>query len=109
MPPDTREKEKIIGGMFNIRQFCWICLGVGLYAVIGLSTYRLLGALMFIIGIPLPCLGFLFALKKVEDMPLPTYLRLKMIYNRKTKYYVNAGYKDSLFFTADLPKRRRRF
>lgn len=101
MPPDTRDREKIIGGILDIRQLFWICLGLGIYAILVLTLYKFLNVLILILGFPFVVLGFLFALKKVEDLPLPTYLRYKILYKFKTKYFINAGFKDKLEFTPD--------
>lgn len=100
MPPDTREREKIIGGIFDLRQFFWIALGVGLYALVGWIFYKLFSFFILILALPIPVMGFVFALKKVEDIPLPTYLKLKYRYKKKIKYYINYGTHKTLEFEA---------
>lgn len=102
MPPDTREREKIIGGIFDLRQFFWIALGIGGFALLCVIFFKILGIFVFILGLPLPIMGFVFALKMVDDMPLPTYLKYKRLYKKKIKYYINHGKHNTLEF--DAPK-----
>lgn len=99
MTPDTREKEKVVGGIFDLSQFMWVILGFGLFLIIGISLYRLIGFFSFILGFPFFVAGFVFAIKKVEDMPYFTYLRYKHKFKHKTKNYFNVGYHESLDFS----------
>lgn len=99
MPPDTREKEKIIGGIFTISQFVWIVLGIVLYVLCFLALFRPLRAFAFVPPVPFLVFGFVFALKKVGDLPLPVYLKYKRQFKKKTKIYINSGVHDSLDFS----------
>lgn len=99
MTPDTREKEKVVGGIFDLSQIMWIILGFGLFLIIGLILYRPIGFFAFVLGLPFFIAGFVFAIKKVENMPYFTYLRYKYKFNHKTKEYINQGYHKSLDFS----------
>ena len=100
MPPDTREKEKIVAGLFDVSQVIWFGLGVGLGILTVFITYILTELLILgiILAIPLVVLGCIFALKKKEGLPLFTYLRLKHKFKNKIKFYVNAGVQEKLRF-----------
>lgn len=101
MPPDTNEREKIVGGLLTLGQAAWIAVGGVLYVIWILVTYRVLGAFSFILGIGFLVFGFYFGLKKVDDLPYPKYLRLKRIYKKKVKNYINKGEKTELSFSIE--------
>jgi|SRR5690625_1382901 len=91
VPPDTKEKEKVIGGILNWNQFFWLLSGfvAGLIlAFIGysISGSVILSAILAVIGIAstVP-----FALIKKLDMPLFTYLMRKRALRKKTKKLPN--------------------
>lgn len=91
VPPDTKEKEKVIGGLLNWTQFFWLLAGfvVGLVLVfiVYISTKSIiLSAIIFLIGFT--C-SIPFALVKKMDMPLFTYLRRKRALEKKTKNLIN--------------------
>jgi hypothetical protein len=99
MPPDTREKEKIVGGIFDLYQLAWIAAGAILYVIHALLMFRFFSYFSLVVGLVFIVWGFVFAIKKKDDLPYPRYLRLKLKHNRKTKYYVNAGYHKKLDFS----------
>lgn len=102
MPPDTREREKIVGGILDITQLGWLGAGFGLYIVHALIMFRFVSWLSLIVGIVFLVWGAVFALKKKDDMPYPVYLRYKFAYKFKTKLYINAGFHEDLEFSEKL-------
>ncbi len=103
MPPDTREKEKIVGGIFDLFQLAWIAAGAVLYALQAMILFRILGYLCLITGLIFIIWGFVFALKKKDGLPYPTYLRLRFRHRHKTRYYINSGYHRKLEFSGIRP------
>ena len=101
MPPDTREKEKIVGGILDLYHLVWIALGIILYGLQAFLLFGLLSYVCLVTGLVFVAWGFVFALKKKDDMPYSTYLRYKFKFNKKTWYYVNAGYHDELEFSGE--------
>ena len=101
MPPDTREKEKIVGGIFDFTQMLWIVAGAGAFVIQALILYRFIGFFCVVTGLGFIIAGFFLAIAKKDDLPYPTYLYLKFKFNRKTKYYINAGYSPELEFSGD--------
>jgi hypothetical protein len=99
MPPDTNEKEKIIGGIFTIGQTLWIAGGCGIAVMIALALFRFIGAFVIVFCIPPVIAGFVFALKRVGEYSLPKYLYLKHKYDNKIKYYINDGKHTKLEFS----------
>lgn len=89
MPPDTREKEKVIGGVLNINQFGWIVGGLIILLVIILTTYKFLGIISVFVGLPFVIIGIMFAVRKKNDMTYFQYLRYKRRYKKTIKYYIN--------------------
>lgn len=99
MPPDTREREKIVGGILDIIQLAWLFAGFALYVIHALIMFKRVGWLCLIVGIVFIVWGAVFALKKKDDMPYPTYLRLKLRYKLKTRHFVNTGFNKELTFS----------
>lgn len=91
MPPDTNEEENIIGGYINKYQLIWLVAGAGIGAIFTFAFFRLLGPASLILLLPPLGAGCIFAFKKVENMPLFTYLRYKRKFNKATKDYANFG------------------
>lgn len=91
VPPDMKEKEKIIGGLLTLQQFYWILGGGGLGALLLISCYVLtkIGILAILLGV----LGILssmpFAFLKKHELPLFTYIRRKRQFKKKTKKLIN--------------------
>ncbi len=89
VPPDIKEKEKIIGGLLNLGQFVWCLVGVGAcFMTFGLfATFLKLFAIipaLLVLGAFGPLVFY-----KVDEVPLPTYLLRKRKFNKKTKYLPN--------------------
>lgn len=91
VPPDTKEKEKIVGGLLYLSQAFWLVLGfiiggtafILLYGVIG-------GAFSIVIGIILAGgIGVPFAFYKKEELTLFQYLRLKHKFKRRIQKLPN--------------------
>lgn len=99
MPPDTNEKEKIIGGIITLEQGFYIAAGFICEIIIALVLFRFLRFFAFILGIPFVVYGFIFALKKVDNIPYPKYLKLKNKFKHKIKYYINYGNHTELNFS----------
>ena len=95
----TNEKEKIIGGIFTITQFGWIVGGIVIFAILVLSLFRFIGFFSIILGLFFVVVGFILATKKINEIPLPKYLRLRRKYKNKTKKYINKGVHSSLEFS----------
>lgn len=91
VPPDIREKEKIIGGILNIYQMFWaiggIVLGGSLFAIIYLVTkVAILAGIIGIIGIAL-ALPFIFY--KKNDLTLYQIIFFNYKFKNKTKHLPN--------------------
>lgn len=91
VPPDTKEKEKVIGGLLNWTQFFWLLAGFVLALLLVFVTYMItesivLCAIVALIGF---CSSIPFALVKKMDMPLFTYLKRKSDLKKKTKELIN--------------------
>lgn len=91
VPPDMKEKEKIIGGLLTLQQFYWILGGGGLGAFLFISTYLItkIGGLAIFLGILGMASGLPFALIKKHELPLFTYLRRKRQFKKKEKKLIN--------------------
>lgn len=101
MPPDTNEKEKIVGGILDSTQLICLLIGAGIGVVITLLMYPLLKGFALFLFLP-PFFGsFPFAFRKVEELSYPKYLRLKYKFKHKTKYYINEGGRKDLTFDVE--------
>lgn len=89
MPPDTKEKEKIIGGVLNINQFGWLLLGLAGFLAVVLSFFKYFGGVVFFFGLPFLIIGIAFAMVKKREMTLFKYLRYKKRYKKSIKFYRN--------------------
>lgn len=91
VPPDMKEKEKIIGGLLTLQQFYWILGGTGLGAFLFISSYVILkvGALSIFLGILGIASGVPFAIVKKHELPLFTYLNRKRQFKKKEKKLIN--------------------
>jgi len=98
MPPDTREKEKIVGGILDLRQFAWIAAGFILYVIHAFLLFKYINFVCLITGLVFLVWGLIFGLKKKDNMPYPTYLRYKFRFKRRPRYFVNAGFHDEFSF-----------
>lgn len=91
MPPDTREREKIIGGLLDLGQLLWMLLGAGFFGIFLFIFFPLLGMFSLILGLPFLIVGLCFAFKKVNNLTLFQYLKLKREYKHKVKGFANFG------------------
>lgn len=91
VPPDTRDKEKIFGGIFTITQFVFLVIGVVLGAIMGLFFYTItqniiVMAFAFTMGFGV-LLPFAFVkIHKMGDMELFRYLVLKVKFSKRIKH-----------------------
>lgn len=90
VPPDTSQKEKIVGGLLTAGQLVWMILGLGiaaLLAVILVPVMKIVGLVVaLVIGIGF---GVFFCFYKKHDIPIFTYLRLKRKHATKTSKLPN--------------------
>ncbi|WP_442638136.1 PrgI family protein [Rossellomorea marisflavi] len=91
VPPDTREKEKVIGGLFDWNQFFWFLAGAGIgiglfFIVITVTGLPILAGILGLIGIS-TTLPFVFVKKK--DLTLYQYLTFKRKLKKQTGHLIN--------------------
>lgn len=91
VPPDTREKEKVIGGLFDWNQFFWFLAGAGIgisifFVVLTVTGVEILAGILGLIGIS-TTLPFVFIKKK--DLSLYQYLYFKRKLKKQTGNLVN--------------------
>lgn len=91
MPPDTKEKEKFIGGLLDWGQLGWLMVGVVVYAICIISSIKALGLLCFLIFLPLLFIGCPFAFIKKDNMSFLRYLKYKKKFKRMPKKFINYG------------------
>lgn len=91
VPPDTTQKEKVIGGLLDWTQFFWLLAGFASGMLTAFIVYYLTQSIpasgilaIFIFGLFVP-----FALVKKLEMPLFTYLMRKRALKKKTKKLIN--------------------
>lgn len=101
MPPDTREREKIVGGLIDAKQLIWLVIGAGLCALTTIALYFIMGLFSLIFGLGFLAAGCIFAFKKKEGLMLYPYLKLKHKYKKTIKHYVNAGVHETLTFKGE--------
>lgn len=91
VPPDTKEKEKVIGGLLNWTQFFWLLAGFVLALILVFITYVATNSVFLCIIMALIGFGssIPFALVRKLDMPLFTYLRRKHQLKKKTQKLIN--------------------
>ena len=93
VPPDTSEREKIIGGLLDIHQLCWLAGGVLILGVVPCilmkDTIGVPGLILFlIIGL---AFGASFAFVKIKGLPLFSYLKYKMKFKKSIHIFTNQG------------------
>lgn len=91
VPPDMKEKEKVIGGVLNINQFFWILGGLALGASVFAMVFSLtrLGGLSIALGGIFCLSGTPFALYKKNGLTLYQYLTRKRKFKKKVKKLPN--------------------
>lgn len=85
MPPDMKEKEKIIGGILTLVQFFWVLIGLALgagffvigFGIIGGKASLIFGGIIALSGVP-------FVVYKKNNLTLFQYLRFKRAFKKKT-------------------------
>lgn len=83
VPPDMKEKEKVIGGLLNINQFFWVLGGLILGAIVFASTFSLFGKGSLVLALPFCLTGLPFALYKKNGLTLYQYLYYKRKFKKK--------------------------
>lgn len=91
VPPDTSQKEKIVGGVLTAVQLLWMILGLGIAAglalLLGSSGMGIVGVVIgLIIGLAFGCF---FSFFKKEGLPIFTYFRLNVKHKRKIHYLLH--------------------
>lgn len=91
IPPDMKEKEKIIGGVLNINQFLWLVggfvVGAMMFMIFWSITHLLLIAVFFtIIG---GASTAPFAFYKKRDLTLYQYITRKRAFKKKSHKLIN--------------------
>jgi len=91
VPPDTNEKEKILGGMFTLAQTAWLAGGIIIAAIIFLVFGKTLGMGVGALFLAVPCLflGAPFAFMKKHELALFDYLRRSHEFKSITKRLPN--------------------
>jgi hypothetical protein len=84
VPPDTREKERIVGGILTWEQTQYFILGVVLCAIVFVTISATLDSILgVILGLPLLAAGPVLAFMKLEGIPIMEYYRLRYRHRRK--------------------------
>lgn len=91
IPPDTKEKNKLIGGVLNINQMFWLmgggALGAVFFILFSLGTENVaISIFFFLVGVSLS-LPFVFY--KKGDLTLFQYISRKYKFNQKTFRLIN--------------------
>lgn len=91
VPPDTKEKEKIIGGVLDWTQFFWLLAGFVLGLILAFIAYSITSNIPVAVIFALVGIGSTipFALIRKLEMPLFTYLSRKRALKKKTKQLIN--------------------
>lgn len=89
VPPDMREREKIIGGLLDLSQFIWILIGLGIGAGMFVLTFPLFGKGSIVFGILGIFSGMPFAFYEKHGLSLFEYLKRKRTFDKKTKILEN--------------------
>lgn len=99
MPPDTRDKEKLFGGLFTISQFICLVVCILIGASFGLLLYSIFKSIVVLIfGIILGFIGgvpfVVYRNRKMGDMELFRYLLLRYKFKKKIKkkIHINENY-----------------
>lgn len=91
VPPDMKEKEKIIGGVLNLNQFLWLVSGFVSGIILCLIIWALTGIGFLSILIALINVGAVlpFVFYKKQGLPLWNYIQRKKAFDRKSKKLIN--------------------
>lgn len=90
VPPDTSQKEKIVGGVLTAVQLLWMILGLGIAAGLALLLGSGFGIVGVVIGLVIG-LGFgcFFCFYKKQGLPIFTCIRLNMKHKRKIQHLLH--------------------
>ena len=84
VPPDMKEKEKIVGGVLTFPQFGWLMGGLVLAGVIFIVLFPLMNIFGLVLALPVGLVfGLPFAFYKKEDLTFFRYLVLKRKFKGK--------------------------
>lgn len=91
IPADTKEKEKVIGGVITMEQFLWLGGGlvIGLLMFIGawvITTNIFVGLFFFVAGI---AMALPFAFYKKKHLTFFNYLKYKRQLTKRNVYLPN--------------------
>lgn len=91
IPPETDDKEKIIGGVLDMQQFAFLTVGFLIGAGVALSTFYFLGNFSIVLGLIFGLSGvpFAFYKNKKSGLRLIPHLKRKRAFDKKTKYLFN--------------------
>ena len=94
IPPDTRGRSKIIGGILTITQLIWVVLGVVVGGMLAMAIYSGTSSLVFtVLGFLIGCAPFapfaFIKISKVGDMELFSYLMLVLKFRQSNKKFYN--------------------
>lgn len=90
IPPDTREKEKIIGGVLDLYQFFWILIGLLIGAGVFALLFFLIGGIFSIVIGAIFCLtGVPFAFYRKNGLTLFQLIKYTYLFNKKNHYLPN--------------------
>lgn len=100
VPPDTKEKEKIIGGILNLQQFFWVLGGLAIGALIFTLTFPIFGLgfslFLTLVGVS-SSLPFVFY--KKNGLTLFELIKYTRQHNKKTHFLPNV--RTERFFVAE--------
>lgn len=98
IPPDMREKEKIVGGLLNINQLLWIILGAGIGAMSFVFSFLIFSSPIFSIILVILCIAssLPFVFFKKNDLTLFQYLKYSYEFNAKVKELPNKNIKKGV-------------
>lgn len=94
IPTDTREKEKIMGGIFTISQFIFLVIAtvfaIGTGMILLTTIKNIVITLVFMVLAALPFLPFAFIrISKMNNMELFEYCVLKFKSSTQAKQFYN--------------------
>lgn len=89
VPPNMKIKEKVIGGVLTLPQGAWLGAGLVLGLVVFALLFGMMGKLALFFGFLISLSGVPFAFYKKEQLSLFEYLRLKKIFDKKSKELPN--------------------
>ena len=90
IPPDMKEKEKIIGGILNLQQFFWILIGMIIGAGFFAASFSIIGGIPALVIALLLCLtGVPFVVYKKNGLTLFQLLRYRRLFKNKVHQLPN--------------------